>query len=94
MADHIRDECSDQVRGKWTSNNQYSAQWRELVGLSVGAELVATASHIGRSKKRSRDFPGGAVVKNLPANSETWVQSLGREDPTFHGATKLMRHNY
>ena len=27
-------------------------------------------------------FPGGSVVKNLPANGqEMWVQSLGREDP-------------
>ena len=29
-------------------------------------------------------FPGGSVVKNLPANAEdaeTWVQSLGRENP-------------
>ena len=27
------------------------------------------------------DFPGGLVVKNLLAVQETWVQSLGREDP-------------
>ena len=26
-------------------------------------------------------FPGGSVVKNLPAMQETQVQSLGREDP-------------
>ena len=26
-------------------------------------------------------FPGGTVVKNLPAVQETGVQSLGREDP-------------
>ena len=26
-------------------------------------------------------FPGGSVVKNLPAKQETWVQSLGRGDP-------------
>ena len=26
-------------------------------------------------------FPGGSVVKNLPAMYETWVQSLGWEDP-------------
>ena len=24
---------------------------------------------------------GGTVVKNLPAMQETWVQSLGQEDP-------------
>ena len=27
-----------------------------------------------------RGFPGGSVVKNLPAVQETWVQSLGPED--------------
>ena len=26
-------------------------------------------------------FPGGSVVKNLPAKQEMWVQSLGWEDP-------------
>ena len=26
-------------------------------------------------------FPGGSVVKNLPAMQETWVRSLGWEDP-------------
>ena len=26
-------------------------------------------------------FLNGSVVKNLPAMQDTWVQSLGREDP-------------
>ena len=26
-------------------------------------------------------FPGGSVVKNLPAKQEIWVRSLGLEDP-------------
>ena len=26
-------------------------------------------------------FPGGLVVKNLPAKQEIWVRSLGQEDP-------------
>ena len=33
-------------------------------------------------------FPGGSVVKNLPATQEpqeTWVQSLGQEDPLEEG---------
>ena len=29
----------------------------------------------------STSFPGGSVVKNLPAKQEMWVQSLGQEDP-------------
>ena len=30
-------------------------------------------------------FPGGSVVKNLPAMQETWVRSLGWEDPLEEG---------
>ena len=30
-------------------------------------------------------FPGGSAVKNLPAMKETWVQSLGQEDPREEG---------
>jgi len=30
-------------------------------------------------------FPGSSVVKNLPAMHETWVQSLGQEDPLEEG---------
>ena len=38
-----------------------------------------------------RDFPGGPLVKNLPANEAD--MGLIREDPTFCGATKPMCHN-
>ena len=39
-------------------------------------------------------FPGGAVVRiRLPLQG-TRVRALAREDPTCHGATKPMRHNY
>ena len=30
-------------------------------------------------------FPGGSEVKNLPAMQETWVRSLGWEDPLEEG---------
>ena len=49
---------------------------------------------------RDRGFPGGAVVKNPPANAGGTGSSpgLGRshvwEDPTCCGATKPMQHNY
>ena len=39
-------------------------------------------------------YPGGSVVKNLPANERTWVQSPVLEDPTCLGATKPVYHNY
>ena len=31
------------------------------------------------------DFPGSSVVKNLHAVQETWVRSLGQEDPLEEG---------
>ena len=37
-----------------------------------------------------RGFPGGSVIKNLPAMHEireTWVRSLGWEDPLEKGMT-------
>ena len=34
------------------------------------------------------DFLGGSV-KNLPAVQETWVQSLGQEDPLEKGSDEL-----
>ena len=30
-------------------------------------------------------FPHGSVAKNLPAMQETWVRSLGQEDPLEKG---------
>ena len=30
-------------------------------------------------------FPGGSVVKNLPAMQKTWVRSLGQEDSLEEG---------
>ena len=41
-----------------------------------------------------RDFPGGAVVKNPPANAGNMGLSLVLEDPTCLGATKPVSHNY
>ena len=35
--------------------------------------LLLCMSHLG--------FPGGSLVKNRPAKQETWVLSLGQEDP-------------
>ena len=32
------------------------------------------------SRRRRMSFPGGLLVKNLPAMQEMWAQSLGQED--------------
>ena len=34
------------------------------------------------------------MVKNLPANAGDTGSSPGPQDPTCHGATKPVRHNY
>ena len=49
-------------------------------------ERLSTAQHrkvLEKSKLLSSlmCFPGGSVVKNLPAIQETRVRSMGREDP-------------
>ena len=36
---------------------------------------------LNKTYQTSGGFPGGSVVKNLLPMQETWVQSLGREDP-------------
>ena len=40
---------------------------------------------IGTCQENLLGFPGGSVVKNLPAKQETQVQSLGWEDPLEKG---------
>ena len=40
----------------------------------------------------SMGFPGGSVEKNLPAMKETWVQSLGWEDPPGKGNGNALQY--
>ena len=39
-------------------------------------------------------FPGGSVVKNLPAKQETWAWSLDREKSAGEGNGNLLQHSY
>ena len=41
-----------------------------------------------------RDFPGGVVVKNLPASAGDTGTSPGPGRSHMPGATKPVRHNY
>ena len=43
--------------------------------------FIAAQFIIAKAWKQPWGFPGGSMVKNLPAKQETWVQSLGWEDP-------------
>ena len=45
-------------------------------------------------ENQTENFPGGAVVKNPPADAGTQVRALVQEDPPCCGATKPTRHNY
>ena len=47
-----------------------------------------------RILKKIGGFPGGAVVESLPAMQGTQVRALVWEDPTCHGATRPVSHNY
>ena len=44
-------------------------------------DLTLWAVSLILSYESMQGFPGGTVVKNPPAKQETWVQSLGWEDP-------------
>ena len=50
--------------------------------------------HISIKNTSSRGFPGGSVVKNLPANAGNMGLILVWEDPTCHRAAKPMWHHY
>ena len=61
------------------------AGWIEQENLAFGSPLLGPK---GRTEfleltdhSQEVGFPGGSVVKNPPAIRETWVQSLGWEDP-------------
>ena len=45
-------------------------------------------------KTDNQGFPGGAVVKNLPANVRDTGSSRGPGRSHMRGATKPVRHNY
>ena len=45
-------------------------------------------------RKFPKDFPGGPVVKNLPANKGTWVRSLAWEGSICREATEPTHHDY
>ena len=49
---------------------------------------------IDEMKSRTLGLTGGTVGKNLPANAEDKVWSLVWEDPTCHGTTNPVHHNY
>ena len=66
-------------------------------GSSAGEESACNAGDPGQKDPLMKGqathssilgFPGGSAVKNLPAMQETWVLSLGWEDPLEKGMTE------
>ena len=47
--------------------------------------MAAECSFLGFKIPPSFLFPVAQMVKNLPAMQETWVRSLGQEDPLEKG---------
>ena len=67
--------------------NQTSEQRIKCVNflLVVVSDSTATNEKIGRTYIDIRAFLVAQMVKNLPAMQETWVRSLGWEDPLENG---------
>ena len=64
-----------------------------MLKLSTSIFQKKSLERIKRQPKKC-GFPGGTVVKNPPANAGDTGPSPGPEDPTCHGATKPVCHNY
>ena len=66
-------------------------QWLRLCfqgrGHKVSSLVWEIKSHqaIAQPKSKIKVFPGGSAGKGSPAMQETWVQSLGWEDPLEEG---------
>ena len=70
------------------ANSLHPTPSRSLQSAVLGSLCFTVASHqlsILQIAACIWGFPGGSVVRNLPAVQETWVWSLGREDPLEEG---------
>ena len=97
----LKHGCFPVRRGWWSLSAQSHQQSgcpsrpRETGGKGAGDTFKRIHSPCGHNKHwLQKGFPGGAVVKNPPADAGTRVRSLVQEDSTCLGATKPMSHNY
>ena len=67
----------------WESDDLKLGKWFDLCLFLEGGIIVLVPFFV--------DFPGGSVVKNLPAMQETWVQSLDQADLLEKGMTTHSR---
>ena len=69
--------------GLWWEKVQGSKQGKQATDLpNIRISLMAFRQEFLKTTLRVRvGFPGGSVIKNLPANAKTWIWSLGWGDP-------------
>ena len=76
----LKDRSEENIQNK----ERGTKKWKIKEGVSLIQNII----------RSSWDFPGGTVVKNLPASAGDMGSIPVREDPTCHGATKPVRRNY
>ena len=57
------------------------AWWAAVHGVAKSRTRLSDFTFTFHFSRTEIGLPGGLVVKNLPAMQETWVPSLGWEDP-------------
>ena len=62
--------------------------------VSGGSVKLIEPCGLGAKKVLRRDFPGGPVVKDPPANAGGTSLIPGQGRSICHGATKPVLHNY
>ena len=91
---------TDKERGGYSIHSQHRSHKDHLCGFSSSWKLIEMTLFKTRDKPedmyyypRFKDFPGGSMVKNLPAvqdaMQDTRVRSLGWEDPLQKGMATL-----
>ena len=71
---------SQRVRHRWATHTH-----KDVLYSTGNTTPYSVMIYMGKESKKVKidvyvGFPGGSVVKNLLAQQETWVQSLGWED--------------
>ena len=78
LSSHNRDHMSCKAQKIY-----YLALYRKKLAVRWSIEYALT--YVNGLQQQVLGFPDGTVVKNLPAKQETWVSSLGWEDPLEAG---------
>ena len=66
---------------KWVWKNSSNFVDRRQEGTAFHIMLMKDTGRNNSGLCQNSSFPGGSVVKNLPAKQEMQVQSMGHEDP-------------